>query len=732
MIEVPARVKDALKSEDYKKNYKITAPDAAKESEKLYSPPAEIVDGKIGITFFMVGFQEGDVAKVSYAGEVSWGVVDITPEDTSYPAYQVYPTVRNGETYFKFDYVGCAVNVVINDAQGPSGLFYFDMYREIPWIVDNNNLVAESVKFDERMCSDTELKFGLCEGTSVEFQYFDFPNIRNYRIKIELDVEYKNEHGSLAWYTIPMGWFDVDECSRQASTGIIKATAYNKLKSSYLNQSVKNDILDLIVNGSGGFEDKIAVGVVLEDLMGGYQGTKEIPIEPEATPSDNQAGICYNYRICNSERELSNYWLFAYCKPVLLTIENVNRLYYYRFEAQCQQLCQWLENYTLRNPVTGTDMSPLDFLVSWVGYIPPGGGSPPVNDAVPVRAGLASDNTPDDAPKMMRYILRFRKPPESAEERIALDRRIYHDGYEHKTDLTNWYGNLRVEETLINLSGTIPCGGLMFYLPTVWTTEYFSPGTAPGPSYDPFTQEQKDAARLTAETLVQSFSQAFQMELDAIEGTEITLDDVLSWQDVTLRDLQSAVFEIECKYGKLSRTLDLFEGITLNNSRLFPADDLYPANDLYPNGVSEAGYPAMYSKLWADEGNVRSFRNLNITYKTTETIDDQTQVVEKVISRTVNADGTDDYDMTDNWLFRNLVWTNAKVEAYANQMVNTLRDIRWFPFEMWCVGLPYIEAGDELEITMEEDTYRSYVLRRTLNGIQNLQDEMINGTLDIF
>jgi hypothetical protein len=51
---------------------------------------------------------------------------------------------------------------------------------------------------------------------------------------------------------------------------------------------------------------------------------------------------------------------------------------------------------------------------------------------------------------------------------------------------------------------------------------------------------------------------------------------------------------------------------------------------------------------------------------------------------------------------------------------------------MWCAGLPYIETGDELEISNSEGTYTSYVLQRQLNGIQNLEDTFIDGELDIF
>lgn len=137
----------------------------------------------------------------------------------------------------------------------------------------------------------------------------------------------------------------------------------------------------------------------------------------------------------------------------------------------------------------------------------------------------------------------------------------------------------------------------------------------------------------------------------------------------------------------------------------------------------------MYSKLWADEGNVQKWRNLIITYKG---LDENNQEKEFTLQRQINADGTEDYNMSDNWLFKNLVWAAADVGDYADAMVSKMRDVTWFPFEMWCAGLPYIETGDELEISIGESTYISYILQRQLKGIQNLQDTFINGTLDIF
>ena len=178
---------------------------------------------------------------------------------------------------------------------------------------------------------------------------------------------------------------------------------------------------------------------------------------------------------------------------------------------------------------------------------------------------------------------------------------------------------------------------------------------------------------------------------------------------------------------------DLFEGVELNQGGLLPADTLYPASNLYPQGNTEHPFPSSYQKLWTDTVGEQSFRYLFITYKGTETINGQTQEVEKVLQRTINADGTTDYNMSDNWLFKNLVWSDADVGDYADAMVLKMQDIRWFPFEMWAVGMPYIETGDAIEITDKQgNTHTSYVLTRTLDGIQNLQDTFVNGELDIF
>ena len=220
-----------------------------------------------------------------------------------------------------------------------------------------------------------------------------------------------------------------------------------------------------------------------------------------------------------------------------------------------------------------------------------------------------------------------------------------------------------------------------------------------------------------------------------LDDADLIKMSISGMSDVTLRELQSAVFEMNCQYGQLDRETDLFSGVELNGGGLYPSTTLYPGTSLYPNtnitnGDNLHPFPSEYQKLWTDTVGEQSFRYLIITYKG---LDENNQEKEFTLQRTVNANGTTDYNMSDNWLFKNLIWTESDVGDYADAMVTKMQNIRWFPFEMWLAGLPYVETGDAIEITDKEgDTYVSYVLQRQLNGIQNLQDTYINGELDIF
>lgn len=557
----------------------------------------------------------------------------------------------------------------------------------VDFTIDNDSLVYESVKFDERMCSGDVLKFGLCEGSSLEFQYFDNPNITGRQLQCFIDVQYKDANGDLDDHTIPMGFFKVKKCSRQASTGIQKVTAYNKLQSDYLDANI-------------------------------IQAATPIP-------SDFADGKISTYALrC---RLLSNYSISYYKKtatalgipeqatecPVFMWAQNVNfqlvgdtTVYTPRIKAGSYYWAKTdnltdvylevgaLEDYQLDLDAQVSHLYEMfthmiyDYQNVWESF---------KGHLYKMACAQVEFKT---APAT--YVTYYYTTPtlyEWAKAAGATNVRMI-------SDMGYLYNVRRIYFTTLSIFEAIRTVGQTIYVDYTYNNDYlpYSLGTA-------LTDQvyQIDYSEMNEEDLIR-----------------IPIEDV---QDATLRQIMSATYELTCQFGKLDRETDYFSGVELNHTALYPADSLYPADNLYPGGVSETSFRSWYSKLWTDTVGEQSFRKLIITYKGLDEAQSPTDLIYETV---VNQNGTTDYVMDDNWLFKNQIWDQAEIAAYAAAMVSKMQSIKWFPFEMWAAGLPYIETGDMIEIIVGDETHTSYVLQRQLSGIQNLQDTYINGTLDIF
>ena len=633
--------------------------------------------------------------------------------------------------------------------------------------IANDNLIKESVSIDERMCSGDTIKYGLCEGSSLEFQYFEKPNITGRRVQAFVDVDYKKVITQYSWetqeqfstaftvtdmsgdcrlyteldsawdfvyvtengtttqvyptatesgtiielgdvtgrtlivslpvipaptadlqllvphevptiftHTIPMGFFEVKKCSRQASTGIIKATAYNKLQSDYLDQKVNSMIEDIIAQGEDGLSDA-SIYYVLKELLQVYSVNTYDEEESVAHPyygvlSFNGTSILADDGSGHEDGYYNVFYISRY-----YTNDSFSSSKYYRFTANThgiKELVHTIFDGKYRRAYDEEHGDHTEPLIT------------------------AIDDT---------YYIGF----------------TYIRDHHYVTPLETFlYLKDDVPENISSNIHTNIDRGVAMEIP-VLITHTASPDTN-------ITDAIRNQMRAVLEAWDEecgNFATLYEIELSPLEQMRWSNFDDMA--DVTLRELQSAVYETSCQFGQLSRTTDLFSGVELGHSRLLPAETLYPATDLYPGGARLSGSKAMYSKLWADEGNIHKWRYLIITYKG---LDDEGNEQDYTLQRTVNNDGTDNYNCSDNWLFRNLVWTAEQIGEYADAMVAKMQGITWFPFEMWCAGLPYLETGDEIEIPLGDQKYVSYVLQRQLKGIQNLQDTYINGTLDIY
>lgn len=566
-----------------------------------------------------------------------------------------------------------------------------DELEQEDFIIDNNNLIQESIKIDERMCSGDELKFGLCEGSSLEFQFFGYSNIKGRRIKVILDIQYKEADGSFAWHSLPMGFFEVDQCPRQFDTGIMKVTAYNKLRSKYLDAKANEAIIKAIPNFNADQDDGVAIGRLLELLGDGYAIEHELDL----------LGVDITF----NSQDYSKYWYFDENGDRHYLVE-ATFIYRYLIEDTTRYYKMKLNGFEFTNRVK-------DFIPNIPDDTDVINKSPFGGEIHRSWKDLKRNANGDMHADLVTYTDRKKTQSSSL---TVIDHIVYDPNNSEtiESDFLEVYAFQSVE-----LDTT-----LQFYKDVKYQA-----GKQPY-QYAFWTDEELESLQ---ETIQKSLNDGvwgyFQYVPESIEEIKISHQEALNLEDVTLRDLQSAVFELYCQCGKLDRETDLFSGVSLNHDRLFPMEKLYPQNDLFPTSQAERANASIYEKLWTDERSEKKFKDLIITYKT---LGSDGNPIEKTLQRRVNSDGNVNYNMSDNWLLKNLLWTPEEVGFYADEMVKKMKDVTWISFEMWGVGLPYLETGDELEIKTKEGTAISYILTRQLTGIQNLRDAYTNGELDIF
>jgi len=80
------------------------------------------------------------------------------------------------------------------------------------------------------------------------------------------------------------------------------------------------------------------------------------------------------------------------------------------------------------------------------------------------------------------------------------------------------------------------------------------------------------------------------------------------------------------------------------------------------------------------------------------------------------------YDLSGNYLIQNCTFTQEQMDTILNGFAESIKDIRYMPCEIELMGLPYMEAGDVVEIETDAGSFTTIVERRTLTGIQSLKD----------
>lgn len=171
----------------------------------------------------------------------------------------------------------------------------------------------------------------------------------------------------------------------------------------------------------------------------------------------------------------------------------------------------------------------------------------------------------------------------------------------------------------------------------------------------------------------------------------------------------TAICELNGCFGHIDRNgkfknVHLVQGL----KGLYPRNDLYPADDIYPRDPKSTPIgKGIYISCEYEDFTVSSITGVDI-YKEENSLG--------------GSFGSPDnkYVVEDNFLVYGK--SEKEISAIANNLLSAIRGLDYRPFDAECKGNPCFEVGDPVRLSTKYEIIESYILRRTLKGIQAIKD----------
>ena len=190
------------------------------------------------------------------------------------------------------------------------------------------------------------------------------------------------------------------------------------------------------------------------------------------------------------------------------------------------------------------------------------------------------------------------------------------------------------------------------------------------------------------------------------EDSSVTAESTISGKTII-----EAICEINGAFGNIGRD-GKFEYVILPSivSALYPAEDLYPADDLFPSDANTESMAGHYITF-----DYESFQSKAITQLEIRADDSTAGAV------VGNAGNT--YVISGNCLISDK--TGAELEQIANNLLPVMKQAAYTPIKSCtCVGNPCLELGDPIRFNTSREIVETYILQRTLTGVQSKRDSI--------
>lgn len=195
-----------------------------------------------------------------------------------------------------------------------------------------------------------------------------------------------------------------------------------------------------------------------------------------------------------------------------------------------------------------------------------------------------------------------------------------------------------------------------------------------------------------------------------LANDDMAIEKTIETVELSGKAVAMAICEINGCFGRINRN-GKFEYVILPEIKfIYPQNTLFPSNDLYPLGGLNDG--TAISKNHYISCQYEDFKTHKI---------DGIDVWEdgESIGNVLN-DGENVYVIQDNFLIYGKS-TEELREILAN-LLNVISVIQYTPANILAIGNPAIDLGEPIQLSTKYKKINTYVLSRTISGIQSLKD----------
>lgn len=215
---------------------------------------------------------------------------------------------------------------------------------------------------------------------------------------------------------------------------------------------------------------------------------------------------------------------------------------------------------------------------------------------------------------------------------------------------------------------------------------------------------------------------------DGLVNDNMTVERTIKPEEISGKDIITAICEINGCFGHIGRD-GKFHYVYLPQDiqGIYPADFLFPDHvpaqwDYLPQAETGHLYPqdpkgermgaGRYIKCQYEDYVVRQINKVQIRKEEND--------IGAFFPKTNPSPKDNSYIIEDNFLVYGK--STEELEAIAENVYKKIRGIVYRPFNAECPGNPCFEIGDPLRFLTKYALVESYILSRTLKGIQSLRD----------